>query len=562
MKRNCTQTILMKSLLFILLLVLSFSPDIFAQEELTNYRQAQQLISNGNYGQAMDLLSPYLADQRYGKVSHYATYHYARAAYESRQYDLAKNSLQKILQLRNWEHQDDAKYLMALSHFQEQNIQDALTVIADIEDEAVLEEAHKASYDFLQHVSTSVLMIHLPNFQDNKGLVLALRNQLDKRTVLSSGEQTVYNQIRNLDFSGKTTKEFERKVNQTLEVAVVLPFNYNGGSGVKRLGDNNFVFELYKGIKFAADRAQEEGISLVLRTFDTERNSEVIEKILDDPFFQLADVIIGPIYPEESEIVAKYAEERQIPFVNPLSNISNDRSDLRFSYLFRPSVKTIIDGILKYNNRFSGKRMAVAYSGTSRDELLAKQYSESATKMGFQVVSNKRVSGKDMRGFFEDLRVESGNSSRVDQIIVFSDDPNVASPTFAVMESLTSNIPVLVMDSWLYFNFASYEMLDIQNFHFVGNNSINVAKDEVGDFREDFFARYNIYPDLNAHLGYELIYWISNSINHEKGFDFQENLDQGGFQEGQLTFGFDFQNSRSNNHVPILRLEDGILEVE
>lgn len=552
----------MKPLLFTILLLISISPDIWAQEELSDYTQAKQLISNGNYGQAMDLLRPYLTEQRYGKVSQYANYHFARAAYETKQFDLAKSSLQKILQARNWEHQDDARYIMALIHFQEQNIQDALGQIEDIQEEGISEEAYKASYDFLQHVSTSVLMVHLPKFQQNKGLVLALRNQLDKRTMLTSSEQTVYDQIKNLDFSGNETVEFQREINKTLEIAVVLPFNYNGGSGVKNLGDNNFVFELFKGIKFAADKAKEQGINLVIKTFDTERNPEVIKKILNDPFFHLADIIIGPIYPEESELVALYAEERQIPYVNPLSNIRSDRSELEYSYLFRPSVQTIVEGILKYTNRFPGKRIAVAYSGTSRDELLAKQFSESASKMGFQTVTNRRVSGKDMRDFFEELGVDNGGTSKTDKIIIFSDDPNIASPTFAVMESLTSNIPVLVMDSWLYFNFASYEMLDIQNFHFIGNNSINVTKEEVETFREEFFEKYSVYPDLNAHIGYELVHWISNSINQNKGFDLQKNLDQEGFQDGQLTFGFDFRNSRSNNHVPILRLEQGVLEVE
>ncbi len=552
----------MKSIVITLLFVLIFSPFISAQEELANYRQAKQLISSGNFVQAMDLLSPYLNEERYGEVSFYASYHFAKAAYGSQQYEVAINSLRQIIQERDWKHRDDAKYLLALCHFQQQNMQDALTEISEIEDEAILEEAFKASYDFLQHISTSVLIVNLPNFQNNKGLVLALRNQLDKRTVLSAGEQTVYNQIKNLDFSGKKVSEFKRKINQTLEVAVVLPFNYNGGSGVKRLGDNNFVFELYKGIKFAADEAKEKGVSLIIRTFDTERNPEVVDKILEDPFFKLADIIIGPIYPEESDKVARFAEDRKIPFINPLSNISDERSDLKFSYLFRPSVKTISEGILEYNKRFSGKRIAVAYSQTIRDELLAKHYSESARKMGFQIVSNENVSSKDMRDFFDNLGVNGGNSAKVDQIIIFSDDPNIASPTFAVMESLTSTIPVLVMDSWLYFNFASYEMLDIQNFHFIGNNSINVTKEEVEEFRENFFEKYNVFPDLNAHLGYELIHWISSVINQKKGFDFQKNLDKQGFQDGTLTFGFDFQNSRSNNYVPILRLEDGVLEVE
>src|SRR5690606_333993 len=212
-----------------------------------------------------------------------------------------------------------------------------------------------------------------------------------------------------------------------------------------------------------------------------------------------------------------------------------------------------------YNHKLPGKRIAIAYSGTMRDELLARQYAETLSGKGFQIVANRRVSGRDMRDFFDNLFTDN---SRVDQVVIFSDDPNIASPTFSVVESLNITTPILVMDSWLYFNFASYEMLDSQNFYFVGNNAVEFSNPEVGEFRNGFFEKYNVYPDFYTYLGYEMIKWVTNTINQDKGFDFQKNLNANGFKEGTLTFGFDFRNSRSNRHVPILGLEDGVLREE
>lgn len=553
---------LMRIIVFTVLFILFSLPSVLAQDELSSYKQAKQLVSDGDFRQAMDLLRPYMDTDQYGEVANYATYHFARAAYENRQYELAKNSLTQLLKERKWEHQDEARYLLALCHFQQHDIGEALTEVAKLQNERVLQEAFRASYDFLKPVSTSVLIANLANYEDNKGLVMALREQLEKRSILSAGEEAVYNQIKDYKFSDEDETEFDRELNQTLEVAIILPFNYNGGSGVKRLEDNNFVFDLYKGIDYAVDEAKEKGVSLIARTFDTERKTEVVNKILQDPFFELADIIVGPIYPEESGIVAKFAEERKIPFINPLSNIDNSQSSFSYSYLFRPSVTAISAGVLDYNEKLPGKKIAVAYSGTTRDEMLAKEYIESAEKKGYQIVQNKKVSARDIRDFFDDLFEEREDYGKADQVVIFSDDPNIASPTFAVLESLSSEIPVLVMDSWLYFNFASYEMLDVQNFHFIGNNSIDVNKEEVMNFREGFYDRYHVYPDLNAHLGYEIIHLICETINSENGFDFQKNLDRKGFQHGRLTFGYNFKDSRSNNYVPILKLEEGALEVE
>src|SRR5690554_3709523 len=189
-----------RSLSTVLFLVIS-SLSLMAQEELADYRQGKQMVSIGNFGQAMDLLSAYLDYDTYGEVANYAGFHYAKAAYGSRQYIAAQNALKQLIRERQWKHRDDAKYLLALCYFQQQNISDALAEVAGIQDEAILEEAHRASYDFLQHASTSILMVQLPNYESNKGLVLALKNQLARRTVLSSGEREVYDRIKNLRFS-------------------------------------------------------------------------------------------------------------------------------------------------------------------------------------------------------------------------------------------------------------------------------------------------------------------------------------------------------------------------
>jgi predicted 2-oxoglutarate/Fe(II)-dependent dioxygenase YbiX len=63
-------------------------------------------------------------------------------------------------------------------------------------------------------------------------------------------------------------------------------------------------------------------------------------------------------------------------------------------------------------------------------------------------------------------------------------------------------------------------------------------------------------------MGFELANLITKVINEENGFDFQKNLNNRNFIEGNLTFGFDFSNVKFNNYVPILSLEEGVLTIE
>jgi hypothetical protein len=54
--------------------------------------------------------------------------------------------------------------------------------------------------------------------------------------------------------------------------------------------------------------------------------------------------------------------------------------------------------------------------------------------------------------------------------------------------------------------------------------------------------------------------WVTTTINSSKGFDFRKNLNEIGRIEGRISYGLDFRNSRNNKFVPILKLENGVLE--
>jgi hypothetical protein len=140
-----------------------------------------------------------------------------------------------------------------------------------------------------------------------------------------------------------------------------------------------------------------------------------------------------------------------------------------------------------------------------------------------------------------------------------SDDPSIAQPVFALMESISTSVPFLVMDSWLGFNFANYEMLEFPNFYFVSNNTPKFDSEEVSEFRKAYYDNYLAYPSLNVILGAELVSWISSNAEFVNDFNIRNTLNQKGFQPGKLTWGFNFQNKNNNTYSPVFKLESGEL---
>ncbi|SMD46379.1 ABC-type branched-chain amino acid transport system, substrate-binding protein [Aquiflexum balticum DSM 16537] len=547
--------------IFSLLILLLFFNEVYSQDQLAEYRRAKTLMEYGNYKDAMELLRPYMEESDFGALSYYAKYHFAYSAFKNNQIELVKSVLQPLLEVQSFNKKDEVKYLLALAYFKEENYLNALQEIETILDESIFSEAEKASYNYLQNVSVSFLVSNLSKFQRNSGYLLVLKEQLEKQSLMSSDEKLVYQKLRNIS-TGEPVVENNKNM-QVLDIAMVLPFNYSGGSGVQSFNSGNFVFELFQGINFALKEFKNKGVKINVKTFDTQRDLDKLRNILVDPFMQQVDLIIGPIYPDETEIVMAFAEKNNVPFVNPLSNIDDRLGELEFAYLFRPSVSSLSNALIEYlRKNVEGKRLAIAYSNTVRDEQLAKKIAESSERFGYVNMFNRQVSNKDINRFFDDTQLRYDSLSKADVIVILSDDPNIASSTFGFMESQNIKVPVVVLDSWLNFNFASYEMLESQNFVFLGNNTMNFNSEYLIQFRTDFYKKHLIYPSSNAHLGYELIYWIVETINPSKGFDFRKNLNQRGYQSGRISYGFDFTNSFNNRYVPILELESGILKTK
>ncbi|WP_373522968.1 ABC transporter substrate-binding protein [Aquiflexum sp.] len=549
--------------IFFLFLFFTFFSGAYSQDKLADYKRAKTLIGYGYYKEAMELLRPFMDESEFGGLSNYAKYHFSFSAYQNNQLELMKSVLQPLIENKNFDKKDDAKYLLAMAYFREESYVSALQEIESINDPSIYKEAEKASYQFLQKVSVSFLVSNLSKYQKNEGFLLALKDQLEKQSIMSIDEKAVYQKLRTIVPGNQFPQNAVNRNSQVLEIAIILPFNFSGGRDVKNLNSGNFVFELYQGIDFALEGYRNNGIKINTKTFDTQRNMSNLQRILEDPFMMQADMIIGPVYPDETEILMAFSEKYDIPFVNPLSNIEDKNTNLEFSYLFRPSISSLGNGLIDYMRKFiEGRNIALAYSNSTRDENLANYIVESSSQVGYKVVKSTQITNKNLNQFFADIRLKRDSQSIADVVIILSDDPNVASSTFGFMESQNVATPVVVLDSWLYFNFASFEMLGNQNFVFLGNNTLNFASDELDKFRDDFFEKHQIYPSFNSHLGYELIYWIVETINPSKGFDFRKNLNQLGFRSGKVTYGLDFTNSFNNRYVPILKLENGVLQTK
>ncbi|UZD22691.1 ABC transporter substrate-binding protein [Algoriphagus halophytocola] len=521
------------------------------------YRQAMSQMSAKYYWEAIPLFRQFLDEDEYGNLSYYAALHLGEAALGANQPGQAVEALLPIAS-KNWAKSDESKYLLAVAYFKNQQNLEALKLIKLIRKDQIMKMAENATYENLKQVSSSFMVANMEEFKENAGFRAALKDVLESQNILSATERAAYYELQ-----GNSTEASTNAVkDQILDVVVILPFTNSDRTNLAGISPSDFVFELYQGIEFQKEKLEQEGVKVNLISFDSKRDLEHLQNLLSDPAIAKADVIVGPIYQEESDLVSNFAETAGIPFVHPLSNLGDRFQQMKYSYLFRPSVNSLAEGIVDgLRSQSWGQKVAIGYSGSSRDTNLAQELQRKLSSAGFQVVSTEQINPRSANDFLQSLGVRVGSeAAAVDQVILLTDDPTIAQPVLGLMESITVSVPTLVMDSWLGFNFANYEMLAFPNFYFVANNTLKFHAEPMKEFRTSYYKKFLSLPSMNTILGAELVNWLSANMSVSKGFDLRRNLDQGAYEPGWLTWGFNFQNSTNNNYVPVFRLEAGELK--
>ncbi|WP_339753320.1 amino acid ABC transporter substrate-binding protein [Algoriphagus aquimarinus] len=520
------------------------------------YRKAQSELAAKNYWEAIPLFKQFTDPKEYGNLANYASFHLGEALLGANQPAQAVDALEPVA-TGSWAKSDDAKYLLGIAYFKNQQNVEALQIIKRIKDDKIMEMAENATYDNLKQVSVSFMIANLQEFKGNKGFGEALKRVLESQTILSATERDAYYELQ-----GKANENRNVVKDQVLDIVVILPFTNSSRTNLSSIPQSDFVFELYQGLQYGVEQLKKSGVKVNMLTFDSKRDVAHLKNLLADPAIGSADIIIGPIYQEETDLVSSFAETSKIPFVHPLSNLGDRFEELKYSYLFRPTVSSIADGVVEGLKKQNwGKRVAIGYSASSRDEMLAKMLQNQLGREGFQLVKFEQITASNASSFLQGVGIRQGQSRMgVDQIILLTDDPTIAQPAFSLMESITASIPTLVMDSWLGFNFANYEMLEFPNFYFIGNNTLNFYGEPMQQFRNRFYSKYLTFPSMNSALGVEMINWVASNMSDSKGFDLRRNLDQKAFQAGQLTWGFNFQGTHNNQYVPLFTLEAGELK--
>ncbi|MEG2612494.1 MAG: LysM peptidoglycan-binding domain-containing protein [Alistipes sp.] len=160
----------------------------------------------------------------------------------------------------------------------------------------------------------------------------------------------------------KTTRPDFRPLARTerLNVALLLPISVSEATNANYL-------EFYQGFLLGLDSIKQQGYSVHLDLYNTGRNVEKVRQIVQSEAFSKVNLIVGPVYEESLDPIIQFAEQKNIPVVSPLANLTKTNSDVLFQLSPAPNRKynkiaDLIDG---------SKKLTLIYAGSTDKEFEA-----------------------------------------------------------------------------------------------------------------------------------------------------------------------------------------------
>lgn len=304
---------------------------------------------------------------------------------------------------------------------------------------------------------------------------------------------------------------------------------------IKKPYFKSFVFvEFYQGLLIAIDSMKKAGLSLDLYVYDTANDTNLVKKILAKPEFPYMDMIIGPFFLPEYNLVAGYAARHIMKLVSPFArnpklveqnaNVFqlNAASESKIAELARHIAKSWTDPniILVMGNNDEDKALAKVF----RSNLDAYAPNQSKKPPYAEVTyPEKGIAGVSTR--FDATRPNIVVNLITGETMISNYVSNIAKLT------KTFDITMFGMPEWRDYRTFDLEDLIAVNLHLFSNTFVDYDNPVTLNFMREYRDRYKGDPDDDHYgfLGYDLGLYFLKAL-YEYGLDFENCLDQMHYQ--------------------------------
>jgi len=438
-----------------------------------------------------------------------------------------------------------------------------------------IEDIHRANPEISQTGLKPGMTIKIPKTQLITHEVLeSLNNQTTK-------SKNIIDTTENKNITNENSNEIAKCDNFNykatpinFKVALLLPF-YNDAISLQKEDDENQdnknskiiptskpFLEFYEGALLAIDSLKKQGLNLDLYVFDTRKDSNEVKTILQKSEFKQMNLIIGPVFYPNVQVVADFAKKNKINFISPLS--SNDDFLINNPYCFQvnPSINTQVEQSAIFYGSYKNKNIVVVHNGTQAELDIIKTFKNKMLKVYSENNNSNNILYKEILYTKTGISgVENALSKTNDNIVILPSSNQVF--ILNILTSLNSllkvyKISILGFPSWKKFE----NNLELEYVH---NLEMNIFSPYYVDYNDsitkNFILKYrNVYknePTKYSFCGFDICYYFLSALK-KYGKNLQPCIQNYNIELLQSEFNFKRINKYSgfeNNSIYIINYD-------
>ena len=266
----------------------------------------------------------------------------------------------------------------------------------------------------------------------------------------------------------------------------------------------NIVTDFYLGAEIAIDSIRKQGVAINLDVYDTGKKLTKVAKIIAENDFKNTDVILGPLYSEEVNIVAN---KSKVPVIYP--HYSKNQAYFSLSKIVKtaPEKKIYLDELLGYISKmYQGENIIVVGDGKWQSNLAI---TKSVKVLKNHDSINDVAILKPKEGYISKERFLEALKPNVQNWIILTADDNVI--TSDVVNSLISlpeetTAKLFSVEKGTSFDRIENNKLAKIGFTFVTDTYVDENAFATQVFNAQFKRKNFVLPSEYATKGFDVTY--------------------------------------------------------
>ncbi|GAB3578093.1 ABC transporter substrate-binding protein [Hymenobacter daeguensis] len=532
-------------------------------EANVRYRAGKTQLDQGNYAAALAQLE-LLAQptSRFARAAD-AAYLAAVAAARLRQWADAEQLLNLLrTEYPTYPNMPDALFLQGQASFEQEDFDTALKTLALLPPDKLVAEREAMKATYLPRIrDRNTWLRNLRRYPDDATLARAYADHLIIGGAYTEADRPQLDELIgkfSLDRARYTPRPRPVSVRKaSYNIGVLLPFELSDPSW-QTVRKNQFVTDLYAGLRLAQDSLQRAGHPVQLFAYDTGADTLTLKQTLALPELAGMDMLIGPVYKSGARLLARYAQEHQIVCINPLSQDGALVLDNPWHYLFAPSAAT--------QGRLAAQFAANAF-GIGKPAILLNEDGYDDTSFAAAYKSTyEELGGKfsTLRRFNPEVEAEVSTAfagldlAGASHLMVASDNRRTGPVALAALRATpagTPRLPLVCPSAWLENPRVDLGQLS-GNVYFIQSKYFDEAAPGFRRFRQLYLLSQHLPPSVYADQGFELLLYFGNAL-FQYGPAFQAGLANAPQQPGAIFEGQSYSGGAHDNQVvPIVKLNN------